>query len=591
MVAGTELKGVVTAVDAAMDAHKAVSNATAANTIAQMGGMTLNGARAVKGHHDPKSRAAEHELRTELKNYEPTVVDKGLGIAGTATNVLGMVPFFGLGALNLTGKGIGWVGKKTGFGAMERAGATIRKPATYFNGDTVVENGVSRDIPGATMGDIGDKLGVSKPLGRASQAVADGSAWIAEKTGLQRFIGNGRSAKHYGKAQQHFLDTKKHLETIDLAHVPDEFRPHVEQLKNTVGGATHIGDIHAHFEPGLVELSKHAESEMARQGMAGISKAAMPLTEAIAGTEAALQAMKKGSAPKEAISAMKGISKSAGKMGDALASSKNWANVGGFIKSVPQKLKSANAAHVMMNAGFVGVSLVSMASDTRSGTLENRMINELRDDLAKEGITHSSLVSHERRALAGKYALKGAADVANIAINVAQAVNHKFSMAKAIVGFLGAEAVSHVADAFVASDVAKAYVGFKQAYLAAHAGGQKLEAEQYAEFLGAVSPELVKRGGARSAFTQKLAEYYAQHDVKAIDIMKELDDGKLMWRVHNLMEQAPAATAAAMQPAISHAAQVRGTADVKNRHREVMGEHTGRVVADANVVGSSMVRS
>ncbi len=559
----------------AMDASHKAAALSARDHISQTGGMTLNAAKGLTA----EQKRARYALEIEAKQYAPTAVDKTIGFAGSISSALSIIPFFGLGALNIVGKGIGWVGKKAGVKGVETAGGKISAPAEWLN-----KNDFST---------LGQKMGIGETAGRVSQAAADGTAKAAETLGVQRFVGNRMQGKAYGKAHRHFLDAKKHAEKIDLSALPADMRTDFEVIHEHMSGAANVGEIESHLRKtaSVAAPVEVAAGAAGAKEFAEATKAAKPtLSEAIANAEKHMEAItaKGSTVSREAAKDFKKMLGSTGKMTDAIGHVGGWSNVGKSIRDVPGKLAKAPIAHTMMNGAFVAGSAVSMAADARSAQSQLRMVKEMYADMTGQSAANISIarvllgsvpepVARARKALVGQYFLKGAADTANIIINTKQAINHKFSIAKAMIGFLGAEAVSHVADGMVADHTAETYVAFKQAYLASKATGQPLEAAQYAEFIGMVSPELAKRGGGRSRFAQEIGTQYAEAGLDPAAIMKEIASGKLMARVHGIIEKTEQAKAAEPK-AVSHAASIRG--DVAARtHRPVVGKHTHDVVA------------
>ncbi|MDX2113684.1 MAG: hypothetical protein SFW63_08150 [Alphaproteobacteria bacterium] len=559
-------------VDAAIDARKAFAAGRSTNPmlsakeqIEQAGGMTVSGARALKANSAQAQQAAHH-LEWEARRYQPTAVDTALGTTGSISGMVGLIPFIGPMVLKGIGGSItavgGWVGSK----GMQNVGGTIKKPAVLLTGGEYVSNGTKVQVAeGATFADIGNKLGISKPLGLASEKVADAAGWVGERVPYSirnRFISSAE-----GGAQKHFSAASRHAEGLNLGAIPEAQR-----------GA--IAELHAHL------LTKPNMRDAANVAVKGA--ATKPLAETVAGAEAAISSLKGSAVPKDVLKNAERMVTSAGKMSDKLSHASGWSNPGAAVRSVPGKIASTNAMHGLMNGAFVAQSVVSMAGDARSAGTQMKMLKEMYADMAGVDVNKVSNsrvllgsvpepVARARKALAAQYLLKGAADTTNIIINTKQAINHKFSFAKIMLGFLAAEGISHVADGMVADHTAEAYVAFKQAYLASKASGQPLGAEQYAEFIGMVSPELAKRGGGHSRFAQEVGKEYAEAGVSPTDIMKEVASGKLMARVHNAMDAAEKAKAA-QAPEVSHAAQVRGDAPAR-AHKPVVGKHTEDIVA------------
>jgi hypothetical protein len=264
-----------------------------------------------------------------------------------------------------------------------------------------------------------------------------------------------------------------------------------------------------------------------------------------------------------------------------------WKDTPGAIRALPGKIGSTNALHGAINGAFVLSSGISMVQDGRSAASRNRMVGEMKADMeAISKGTGNSAASSARVSLVKEYALKGVADVANIAINFKQMVSHRFGMKGALIGMGIAFAAERLAEGLFADHKAEAYVSFKQLQLAAKAQGAELTAEHYAQFLAQASDDLAKRGGASSRFTQEVAAQYAAEGATAAQIMVEVQNGALMARVHNAIKANEQAKLAEPKP-VAHAAQVRGQA-MDRSHRKILGEQTQRVVSQDQAMTPGM---
>ena len=570
MVGTNEIRPVLQAADALMDTRQALkassqSGMNVKEHITQAGGMTLNGVKTLTA----EQKQAKQALEKEAKSYQPTIADKAVGVAGTASGLVGVLSFFGLGAVNLLGKTIGWTGKVLKFSSIQKAGEKISAPANWLN---------TNDFTA-----LGNKLKIAEPMGRVSQVVANGAAWVTEKAGAQSIVGSRMQGMAIGNAHRHFLKAKAHAEALDLGQIPAEHRPHFEVLHEAITNSGHVGDLH-HYVAGHEKLKFKTPVAAAVEGAAvstAVKSETVTMAAALKNAEAAATTMAKkgGGVDKATLKAVNRFLGATEKTTNALNNAKGWGNIAGAIRSVPGKLAKAPIAHTMMNGAFVAGSAVSMAGDALSAKTQLHMLKEMCADMMGKNIDNISTakvlfgsvpepVRKARGALVKQLLMKEGADAVNVVINTKQALNAKFSMAKAMVGFLGAEAVSSAADRLVADHTAEAYVGFKQAQLAAKASGQQLTGEQYTQFVGMVSPDLERRGGARSRFAQEIGKQYAQEQKSAAEIMREIESGKLLARVHGIIDETS-----------RHAAQVIGANT--RMQKPVVGQHSQKVVSEA----------
>ncbi len=519
--------------------------------VEQTGGMAAGGARKLS---DAERRAAEATLNQELMHYQPNSVDKTLGATKSATDMFGMGAFFGLPIIGGIGGAIGWVGKKIKLGLLEKTGEKIKAPNNYFKE--------------ATFADVGNKLGIGKATGAGADSAAGATGWVAERIPGLKSLSASRAAANEVEVYRHLRSAQAHAGKLtNISNLPEPF----QQLHSHVMLAEHPGHI------GAVEFMADAAST-SQDAVATAQKVTVkkPFSELVTEAEAAFAGAKNLSGAEK--SAAKKFLNSTIKMSESAERSGMWKDVPGAIRSVPGKLATTNALHGAVNGAFVLGSGISIVQDGRGAVNRNRMIKEMKADMdAVRAGSGGSAAWDARKSLVKEYAMKSVADAANIYINVKQAISHRFTMKAAFIGMGIAMAAEQVAEMLFADHTAEAYIGFKQLQLAAKAQGAQLSAEHYAGFIAEVSSDLKKRGGTKSRFTQEVAKQYAEEGLSAAQIMVEIQNGKLMARVHNAMDAAEKAKAA-QAPEISHAAQVRGDAPAR-AHKPVVGKHTEDIVA------------
>lgn len=325
MVGTQELNTVARVADAAFDARNSVramqsssSGLSAKDQIAQTGGMTIRGTKNIS---DTERHGAEVALKNELQQYQPNMIDKGLGITNGATGMFGMGALLGLPVIGAIGTGIGWVGEKTNLGFMKKTGAKLKAPSNYFKE--------------ATFADVGNKLGVSKPLGAATQGAADGMGWVAERIPGGKGFSAGRQTAAMGRAHSHLLKAQSHAAGMNISNLPEP----VQALHAHVMLAEHPGQI------GAVEFMRDAAEASKDGGVATAQKIKVtkPFAELTREAETALEGAKNLS--RQEAKAAKKFLGSAGKMSDTLERAGMWKDVPGAIRSVPKNLATTNALH------------------------------------------------------------------------------------------------------------------------------------------------------------------------------------------------------------------------------------------------------
>ncbi|MDX1974476.1 MAG: hypothetical protein SFT92_02245 [Rickettsiales bacterium] len=520
-------------------------------------------AQQLTKHLEVEARGASLALTDAQKSSH---IDELLAKAQSYPGLAGLAGFIGLPLAGFAGGVVEKAGKGIGVMGIANAGASVR------NTTKAIENATFE----TTLG--------KQTMRGAVQSFFDSVAKIAEPVVNATGLGRRRSARNFGKAQMHFDDAKKALTGLNLSDLHADVRPHVEVIANQIGGAAS----HAHLNMG--EINAAVEGIDTVVAAAASSKAAINL-------------------PKSAQTFLG----STGKMVEHHTASIDWKNVGVAIKDTPNKLAKVKTVHGIANAAFIAGDAISMTMDARTFTKNLKTLKEMIADA--KGIepaqvsTFTALFSGDvpltakaaRKNIIMKTGVKEVIDGANMLLNVKQATDPKMSMAKMFAWFGATTAAGIVADQVMGESVLPLYSALRLA----EKTGQPIPPEAMAQFIGEINSDLKSRGGAESPFAQEVANQVIQEHLSLADIMKENETGKIMLRVHKVIEenekpkipsvaqapvaqQAPAMEAPAVEaaPAKSHVERLSEPKPAHTHHhnktpKEVVGTHTAKVAAGA----------
>lgn len=580
MVSPTDIKSVVSGLDdvipAAMrkveEAHRAAKHGHKA-----VGKKPPTGHRVDAGADDPATlvRAAKNPSRRDAPadiasqdvaiNHpglsaadpfslapKPTGFDRMLGAADSAANAVGMVAFMGLPIINVVGKGIEKVGGWVNVKPVARAGAAIQVPAKFASEKT--------------FADLGRVTHTSAAAGNVSKPLFGGFAWLAEKFSDLTGLGGRQRAKNLGRLHveaERAAGLAKGL-SLDSAH-PSIARD-LGQMQRTLLDAEH---------PSRVDVAALKKSVVAVETAMekGVNGEAIKLSE--------LKPLRK---------AMEKFVKSAGRVVGYHEAAEGWKHVGDTVRNAPKAIAGTNIAHGMMNGAFIASSGLSMFSDARGFKQNLVSLKQMYADMTgKDASKVSTLlllmpfnkvpaqVADARKHLLVNVTLKEIADAINVGVNVKQAVDHRFSMLKAMSAFGASMAVGMGADMVMGPSPLPYYKALSDA----HRKGQEIPAEALAEFIGVACKELKDRGGADSPFTQAVAQQYAQEKLSPAQIMQEIEDGKMMVRVQALIA-ADQSTGSAQHVddspvSVSHTDMLSGA----KKDRPIVGKYTSQINSSA----------
>lgn len=535
MVTPTE---VARGVDALADGTNAVRLASRANAASQK----ADGIVAAKTTAMTKEqKAAASALQADDVAHRASITDKVITAGSMISGIGGLLAFMGPGALKI----VAWPFKKTGEWTGMKLPTTIsnaiRKPADYFTK--------------VTVSDFGRDLKIDGIAGKGSQAIANGAATVVDKAngtfGLSdRFIGS-----NLGKGESHLIRARRHAAKINTSELHPDLKGPLERLQTQIKSAESIGHLHTKAAAGQNIQSTVSEIE--------------GVMATIAGTKGA-----KIASEKNTLKAVNGLVNESGHVVSRLNAADAWRAPGKAVKEMPAGLAKSNLSHVTVNGLFIAGSLFSGFQDLKSYFNERKSLKGMRAD----GVSEEA-ISMAKKGSLKKLALKQAGDIINIGINVVQAVNHKFSMGKAVVGMGSAELLSRFADNLTENKIEPAYETFKRNYLAAKASGQELPAEHYAAYIEDISKDLKVAGGAKNPHVQEVAKQLAEAKLDPAQVLNEATNGRLSQRLYNIIDANKAAAQPVANHSVSNVDKVRGHNPRKDM--PVVGPHTQNVVNES----------
>lgn len=458
-------------------------------------------------------------------------IDMTLGVAEKATGYAGMIPFLAM-PIGLVGKGFSWVGNKTNVNVIKKVGGGLGKPTEYL----------ARDA-GETM--------LGKPVIAASRVISNASAsvvgGVSRTTGLDRFL----QRRYTTQAEKQWVKARTLLD--GLPEAPAHLRSEVSEMQALVRSTAKPNAGHiAQLETLLEKVEKPVE-----KAAKAVSK------EAAKASEKASKAFSKPLAK---------ATKSLGKAASHVGSAEHWGNVEKGMRAVPDKLSKMDTGHVLMNSAFAAGSAVSMASDLRTFGQKIAALKIMYHDLTGQNISTFGLlvgkvppvIAAARSKLRKTLVIKEATDAISVGISLRELSNRHFSgSAKAMIGFMAAGMIGSTAESMLGDTSIQVYQAMKTSF-----DGQPKSQDYYAEYIGEISTDLKKRGGASSKFTQAVAKQYADEHATPEQILREINSGALNKRIDALIAAAP---------------QPEHPADKAKQERTVMGKHTEKVMNKAAV--------
>jgi hypothetical protein len=289
------------------------------------------------------------------------------------------------------------------------------------------------------------------------------------------------------------------------------------------------------------------------------------------------QALESGAVNKAQLKPAADFIKAAGKTTAHFEGANSWGKIGDGIKKMPKAMGQAKLGHFAVNGAFIGLSGLSVINDTRDFKSNLKALKIMFADLAgvdAKTVTTRQVffgkvpkpVAEARSQLLKTFGVRQVMDVANIVLNVGQAVSRKFSGKLLFGAFMGVQAADMATNAILGQTALPLYMAFRNEY--AKNNGE-LSSDYYAAFIGTFSQDLAKRGGPSNLFTQEIARQLAAEKASPADMLRMVSDGDIKRRVNELIkasEQKQAAGASAA--AASHAPG----------KREAVGHHTAKEI-------------
>jgi hypothetical protein len=441
------------------------------------------------------------------------------------------------------GAAAGWLGEKVAasgksrnWGAVEKVGTVMATPKRWYTS--------------LSFGDLSEKFGMKGAFTKVSQPLFNGAGVVADKVGGFTGFNNWRANTHFGKAASAHQNALELAGNMKLEHAPTpQIRSALHDMQSAVSGTTHASQIdHVKFARGQEALKEIMDGH-------------------------------KGKFAGETKTLLKNAEKLGGKVEKAVyhnGQSVGYKNVRQAFKEVPGKISNAKAGPALMHASFVALSALSIAGDTKSFSHNLASLRAMYLDMTGEKeVSNARLligsvpapVAAARKALVANFSAKVVLDAINIGLNVK--MNRIGGFVKSTVAFMGIQMLSSGVDSVVNTSVLPFYKGISDA----KKQGKTISAEAYAEFLTLASKDMGTRG-KDDAVVQAVAEQFAAEQIAPAALLKEVENGKLMVRVHAVID----ANEAKAPKEISQVAKLQGAPQAA---MPVKGEHSAKVVAQA----------
>jgi hypothetical protein len=442
-------------------------------------------------------------------------------------------------------------------GGAQLATKAVTKTGTFLTGfvSPSLAEKVGSYIPerswnSITFNEVGGATGLQKPVGTAVQAGANWISgpiqWLADKSGLSGW----RAGANTAEAGKLFDAAKGMTLTAGDATV-------LSELQGKVMGVSGVGDLAASTDvSGLITAAKEASkttplSDVGQQFLGSVEDSLLHQNKAA-----------------------------------------GWNDVGGAVKSAPEKLGDTSAAHGIMNAAFIGMSGMKMFGDARGFAQNLDSLRQMYSDVTGEDpqkvstlkLLTGSLpepVNEARNHLVSKYGVKQGLSLGNIAMNVAMMINPKWGSSwKAIGAMVGTSLASSAVEGLMGESILPVHKAFSDA----HKSGRKIPAEFYAAYLYSASKELKSRGETGQQFAMAIGQQFAAENISPGDLLQELSNGKLMDRINTLTQGVDKAQMAAPVQEQQGFANRQGAGGVQSE-RQTLGKFTAKANQEAQLAG------
>lgn len=482
---------------------------------------------------------------------KPSVVDRALERIGGIFDNVNNLEFKYIFPFSLGAGALAWLGKKTGWQAIDKASDIAQKPLSFL------------DTP---LYKAGERMGVNTQIVNFVQPVADHGAGIFQRLSDITGLGAWRVKANTANAQKHFDKARIALAVENGAHVPTP----LSELHHAVRSASTVEAL-----AGDLVLAKAAE----------------------------VQALIKGSHPTAAIPKGTKLPKNTSRLLGSIErvsehhqAVQHWKSPAAVVKDMPKMLGEMPTRTAIVNGAWVGSAAVGGAFTLREFT---HLIDALKDmDATITGKGRRSTlgilmgrvekpVADLRTQILENIGVQGVMQTVALALALTNLLSRKGVGMKAFLAQAGLQSGAGMLMMLAPVEGVKMYKAFKS--IQTHGG--TLSLEQYAEFVDAISSDVRGRGGETRPFAYKVAEQLVAENASVDDILKEAANGRLLKRVQKIIADNETTknvippVAAEDVPAVLHTQRVLHggpKVELPKPERTVVGEHTHKVAQETS---------
>ncbi len=448
----------------------------------------------------------------------PNIIDTSLSTAERVANFGGFLPLIAM-PVGMLGGGLQKLGSK-GVPLIGGLGKALSAPTNYL-AKPLDETVFAAPVKAVAQG--------------ASNITAGAVSGITKATGLDTRL----TARHTRLADASLGKAQQHLSQIEMHAMPDAVRGHVQSMHSAAHNVSSMSHVNAaHLE---------ATVKQAKEGLGNIPRASRkPVKQAIKQLESAVY-------HHNGATSMRNVEQS--------------------IRTIPQRLGKMDLGHTIANGSFVAMSGISMASDARGFTKNLATLKQLHHDMTGENASTAgvlfgkvpTVVAEARSHLLKNILVKEGTDTVGLFVNLKGLLNPAFGGLKAMAAYMLPQLAAQGADMVMGESVLPAYQMLKNSF----DPKQQMPLDYYQAFVGTMSKDIRKRGGAESPFAKAVAEQYAQMRATPEQILQEIETGALSKRIEAII----AANKAAAPAVSAHAA---------SKEKQVLGKHTQQVIHREN---------
>ncbi len=449
-------------------------------------------------------------------------VDRAFHVADTVRSKFDTGIFFGIPILGAIGGQIAKLGRKFNSDAVMKTGLAIRRPDHYISKTSL------------------QKASEQVKMGGVFQKATDGLGAAVEKTGAGNWL-HTRSLKKAASAHAHATSLLERIE------VPQALSAHVDEMRHAITGGIN----------GAVDIKRFGSAHTALEAT---------LKDAPELAKSAKSAVK-------SLNKLKGLTEKAHfHHSEAL----QWKNA---RTALPDMIGKAKIGHAAMQTSIMLMPAFSAFTVARGFQQNLESLKQMHAEMT--GVNPAKVstlsvlfgsvpapVAQARSQLTKSFFIRIPLSALSFGIAFKQLRN--ISMKSMLVqgGIeMGANAVGGMLEG------GESILPYYKSISDAHKSGQPLPVETYAAFIGIASNDLKAKGGAENAFTQEIAKQYAAEKTSPAQILKEIDNGQIMVRVHQLIAANEAAKAAPAPATVSHVGKLKGA----HAQQPVVGDHTGKL--------------